>query len=61
MSALAAAKQALLEGASLPLDEALRVEGRLFIALQTGQEALELQRGALDRYDAAGPGTSIEL
>jgi enoyl-CoA hydratase/carnithine racemase len=61
LSALAAAKQAMLEGASLPLDEALRLEGRLFIALQTGAEALDLQRGALDRYDTAGPAESIEL
>jgi enoyl-CoA hydratase/carnithine racemase len=61
LSALAAAKQAVLEGMSLPLDEALRLEGRLFIGLQTGQEALDLQRGALDRYEAAGPSASIEL
>jgi enoyl-CoA hydratase/carnithine racemase len=61
LSALAAAKQAVLEGMSLPLDEALRLDGRLFIGLQTGQEALDLQRGALDRYEAAGPSASIEL
>jgi enoyl-CoA hydratase/carnithine racemase len=60
-SALAAAKQAMLEGLSLPLAEALQVEGRLFIGLQTGREALDLQRDALDRYDAAGPSASIEL
>jgi enoyl-CoA hydratase len=61
LSALAAAKQAMLEGASLPLGEALALEGRLFIGLQTGREALDLQRGALDRYSAAGPSVSIEL
>ena len=61
LSALAAAKRSMLEGASLPLGEALQLEGRLFLGLQTGQEALDLQRGALDRYDAASPGESIEL
>jgi enoyl-CoA hydratase/carnithine racemase len=61
LSALAAAKQSMLEGQSLPLDEALRLEGRLFIGLQTGREALDLQRGALDRYEAAEPSASIEL
>ena len=60
--ALTAAKHAIHDGLSLPLDEALQLEGRLFIGLQTGAEALELQRGALDRYEAAGdaPGP-IEL
>ena len=54
LSASAVAKQAMLEGLSLPLAEALQVEGRLFIGLQTGREALDRQRGALDRYESAG-------
>jgi enoyl-CoA hydratase len=49
-SALVAAKKAVVEGLRLPLDEGLRLEGRLFIQLQTGQEALALQDEALDSY-----------
>lgn len=60
-SALAAAKRAMLDGLSLPLADGLRLEGQLFIGLQTGAEALDLQRGALDRYDAADPGDIVEL
>lgn len=60
-TALAAAKQAILEGASLPLDDALRLEGRLFLQLQTGREALDLQRGALDRYADAADDEQVEL
>lgn len=60
-TALAAAKQAILEGASLPLDEALRLESRLFLELQTGREALDLQRRALDRYASASDDDHVEL
>jgi enoyl-CoA hydratase/carnithine racemase len=60
-TALAAAKQAILEGLSLPLDEALRLEGRLFLQLQTGREALDLQRSALDRYAGAADDEQVEL
>jgi hypothetical protein len=51
----------IILGLLLVFVAALRLEGRLFIGLQTGQEALDLQRGALDRYEAAGPSASIEL
>ena len=60
-AALTAAKRSMLEGASLPLGEALQLEGRLFIGLQTGTEALDLQRGALDRYAHAAPEDIVEL
>ena len=60
-SALAAAKRAMLEGLSLPLADGLRLEGQLFLGLQTGTEALDLQRGALDRYETAAPGDIVEL
>jgi enoyl-CoA hydratase len=61
LAALAAAKQAMLEGLSLSLAEGLRIESRLFGRLQSGQEALDLQRGALDRYAAAPAGAPVEL
>ena len=60
-SALTAAKRAIHDGLSLPLDEALRLEGRLFVELQTGQEALDLQRGTLDRYADAADDETVEL
>jgi enoyl-CoA hydratase len=49
-AALVAAKKAVVEGLRLPLDEGLRLEGQLFLQLQTGKEALELQDQALDSY-----------
>jgi enoyl-CoA hydratase len=55
-SALAAAKRALVEGTRLPFDEGMRLESRLFMALQTGTEALELQDRTLEAYrDGADP------
>ena len=60
-AALAAAKRAMLEGLSMPLSDGLRLEGQLFLALQTGAEALDLQRGALDRYEVAAPDETVEL
>ncbi len=60
-TAVAAAKRALIEGQRLPLSEALRLEGQLFVQLQTGAEAIELERQALARYAAAGPDERIEL
>jgi hypothetical protein len=45
-----AAKKAVVEGLRLPLDEGLRLEGQLFLQLQTGAEALDLQDQALDSY-----------
>ena len=50
LSALAAAKRAIVEGTRLPFADGLRLEGQLFIGLQTGAEALELQDGTLDAY-----------
>jgi enoyl-CoA hydratase/carnithine racemase len=54
-SALAAAKQAIVEGLRLPFVDGMRLEGRLFIELQTGAEALGLQDKALDAYASGGP------
>ena len=60
-AALVAAKRALVEGLQLPLDEGLRLEGRLFVELQLGQEALALEEAALERYAAAGDEEPVEL
>ncbi len=49
-SALAAAKRAMVEGLRLPFGEGMRLEGGLFVELQTGQEALDLQASAIDAY-----------
>jgi enoyl-CoA hydratase/carnithine racemase len=51
-ASLAAAKRAIVEGTRLPFDEGMRLEGQLFIGLQTGKEALELQDRTLDAYRA---------
>ncbi len=53
-AALVAAKKAVVEGLKLPLDEGLRLEGQLFLQLQTGKEALGLQDAALDSYAKGG-------
>jgi enoyl-CoA hydratase len=55
-ASLAAAKRAVVEGMRLPFEEGMRLEGQLFIELQTGQEALELQDRTLEAYrDGADP------
>lgn len=48
--ALAAAKRAVIDGLRLPFDEGMRLEGQLFLQLQTGAEALELQDQTLQAY-----------
>jgi len=57
-SALAAAKKAIVEGLHLPFVEGMRLESQLFIELQTGQEALDLQDKALDAY-ASGESSGL--
>ena len=52
LDALAAAKRAMVEGSRLGFVDGLRLEGQLFIGLQTGAEALELQDRTLDAYRA---------
>jgi enoyl-CoA hydratase len=49
-ASLAAAKRAIVEGTRLPFVDGLRLEGQLFIGLQTGAEALELQDRTLEAY-----------
>lgn len=50
LPALSAAKRAMVEGTRLPFADGLRLEGQLFIDLQTGAEALGLQERTLDAY-----------
>jgi enoyl-CoA hydratase/carnithine racemase len=57
--AVVAAKRAMVEGLELPLDEGLRVEGRLFIECQTAGATLAVQQAAVDRY-RQGDGEQIE-
>jgi enoyl-CoA hydratase/carnithine racemase len=53
-ASLVAAKKAIVEGMRLPFDEGMRLEGQLFIQLQTGDEALRLQDSTLDSYAKGG-------
>lgn len=60
-AALVAAKRALVEGMQLPLPEALRLEGRLFVELQRGAEARALEESAIGRYRETPPDQAIDL
>ena len=60
-TALFAAKKAVVEGVRLPLDEGLRLEGRLFMECQLGPEASSLEEAASARYEASAPDEHIEL
>jgi enoyl-CoA hydratase len=55
-AALVAAKRALVEGAPLPLGEALALETRLFFELQVGEEAQRLEEEVHRGYES-GTGT----
>jgi enoyl-CoA hydratase len=59
--ALAAAKQAIVQGLRAPFDEGLRIEGRLFLECQLGADAARLQAAALQRYAKAGPDETVKL
>ena len=60
-SAIVAAKRAVVEGLRLPLEEGLRLEGRLFIECQLGPEATALEEAASARYAASASDDHIEL
>ena len=49
-----AAKRAIVDGLRLPLDEGLRLEGRLFVELQTSPDAIELEERASQTYAEGG-------
>jgi enoyl-CoA hydratase len=53
-ASLAAAKRAIVQGLRMPFEEGMRLEGQLFIELQTGEEALGLQDSTLEDYAKGG-------
>jgi enoyl-CoA hydratase/carnithine racemase len=59
--AVQAAKRALLDGIALPLDEGLRLEGRLFFECQMRPEAVELEQRAADAERNAPPDQRVPL
>ncbi len=54
-SALAAAKKAIVDGMRKSFTDGLRLEGQLFVELQTGAEAVELEERALEAYRSGQP------
>ena len=60
-SAIVAAKRAMIEGLRLPLEEGLRLEGRLFIECQLSPETTALEEAASARYASAAPDQHLEL
>lgn len=54
-AALAAAKKAVVEGLHMPLADGLRLEGQLFLELQTSPEAIELEERASEAYQRGEP------
>lgn len=60
--ALVAAKRALVDGLRAPsFEDALRIEGRLFLECQLGADAARLQAAALQRYASSTPGQRVDL
>jgi enoyl-CoA hydratase len=59
--AVQSAKRALLDGVGLPLDEGLRLEGRLFLECQLRPEAVEAEKRAADAERAAPPDQRVNL
>jgi enoyl-CoA hydratase len=60
-SALFAAKRAVIQGLRLPLDEGLRLEGRLFVDCQTRPDTIDIQTRVADTERAAPPDQRVEL
>jgi enoyl-CoA hydratase len=60
-SALFAAKRAVIQGLRLPLDEGLRLEGRLFVECQTRPDTIDIQTRVADTERAAPPDQRVEL
>ena len=59
--ALFAAKRAVIDGLRLPLDEGLRLEGRLFIECQARPDTIALQARVADAERAAPPDRRFDL
>jgi enoyl-CoA hydratase len=60
-AALFAAKRSMVDGLQLPLDEGLRIEGRLFIECQLRPETIAIQSRVADAERAAPPDRVVEL
>jgi enoyl-CoA hydratase len=60
-SAVFAAKRALVDGLRLPLEDGLRLEGRLFIECQTRPDTVALQARVADIERSTPPDTRVEL
>ena len=60
-AALFSAKRAIVDGHQLPLDEGLRVEGRLFIECQIRPETIAIQSSVADAERAAPSDRIVEL
>jgi enoyl-CoA hydratase len=60
-AALLAAKRAIFDGLKLPLNEGLKLEGRYFLELQAGPDALHREQEALSRYATASPEERVSL
>jgi len=60
-AAVRAAKRAILDGLRVPLDEGLRMEGRLFIECQTRPDTIAIQERVADTERNASADQRIEL
>jgi enoyl-CoA hydratase/carnithine racemase len=60
-SAVFAAKRALVDGLRLPLEDGLRLEGRLFVECQMRPDTVALQSRVADVERATPPDTRVEL
>lgn len=60
-AAVVAAKRAIVDGAGLPLEDGLALEGRLFVECQTSADTVAIQRAVADRYAAADDDERITL
>ena len=60
-AAVRAAKRAIVDGLRVPLDEGLRIEGRLFIECQLRPEVVALQERVADIERNAPPEQRVDL
>jgi enoyl-CoA hydratase len=60
-TAVRAAKRAIVDGLRVPLDEGLRIEGRLFIECQTRPDTVAIQARAADTERHTPPDQRVDL
>jgi len=60
-AAVRAAKRAIIDGLRLPLEEGLRLEGRLFIECQTRPDTIAIQARVADTERTTPPDQRVEL